>query len=142
MRDPIVDKQWVLSRITNLYWELLDNGKGKVTPSNPKGKSKQLVIELVNEEQTTSTDGRIVPPGSLKNKVNIYAEPTGGLTQDMVNKKIGRFQVAALAVNEPTKFGPSEQYIGKLVKAYYEAEPSKQDPTMMFQRVSRWERAA
>jgi hypothetical protein len=136
LKDPVVDKQWLLSRITNLYWEALKSDK------TPDGKAKQLVIELVNEEAGTSTDGRPVPPGTLKAKVNIYATPVGGLTQDMVNKKVGRFQVAALGLDQPTKFGPPDQYVGKLVKAYYEAEAGRQNDGIMFQRVNRWEKAS
>jgi hypothetical protein len=143
LRDPIVDKQWLLSRITNLYWELTGQ-EGKVPPTthNPKGRATQLVIELVNEEQGTSTDGREVPPGSLKVKVNIYATPTGGLTQEMINKKVGRFQVAALALDKPAKFGTPDQYVGRLVKAYYEAEEGKQKDGTLFQRITRWEKGS
>lgn len=136
LRDPVVDKQWMVSTITNLYWEQLTSNK------TPDGKAKQLVIELVNQEQGTSTDGKPVPPGTLKTKVNIYATPVGGLTQDMINKKVGRFQVAALGIEQPTKFGPPDQYVGKQVKAYYEAEASKQDASMLFQRVNRWEKVS
>lgn len=135
LRDPVLDKQWLLSRITNLYWEQLTSTK------TADGKAKQLVIELVTEEAGTSTDGKPVPPGH-KSRVNIYATPSGGLTQDMINKKVGRFQVAALAIDAPTKFGPPDQYVGRMVKAYYEAEEGKQKDGTLFQRVSRWEKAS
>ena len=135
LRDPVVDKQWLTSRITDLYWQALKSDK------TPDGKAKQLVIELVNEEQGTSTEGKIVAPGTLKTKVNIYATPVGGLTQEMVDKKIVRFQTSALGLTEGrAKFGPPEDYIGKMVKAYYEAEPSR-DGDGVFQRVNRWQKA-
>jgi hypothetical protein len=135
--DPVVDKQWGLSRVTNVYWEAVKNGKG---PNG--GDAKQLVIELLNEEPLTATDGKALAPGQHKSKVNIYATPSGGLTQDMINKKVARFQTAALAIDTPTKWGSNDQYVGKLVKAYYEAEAGKQNDGMLFQRVSRWERAS
>lgn len=136
LRDPVADKQWALSRITNLYWEALKSDK------TPDGKAKQLVIELVNEEPLTGTDGRAINPGTLKTKVNIYATPVGGLTRDMINKKVARFQMAALGLTAPGKFGPPDQYVGKLVKAYYETEEGRQKDGTLFQRVSRWEKAS
>lgn len=131
LREPVMDKQWVRCRITDLYWEKLDARNG--------GKATQLVIGLVTEEAATSTDGRPVPIGTRPPKVNIYATPTGGLTQDMINKKLGRFQVAALGLEAPTKFGPPDQYIGRAIKAYFEAE-TKGDAT--YQRVGRWDKAS
>ena len=130
LRDPVIDKQWVRCRITDLYWEQIDAKGG--------GKAKQLVIGLVTEEAATGNDGRPIAAGHRPPKVNIYATPTGGLTDEMIKKKVGRFQVAALGLAEPTKFGPPDQYIGRPIKAYFEAE-SKGDAT--YQRVGRWDRA-
>lgn len=133
LKDPIINGRFVLSHITNLYWEALKSDK------TPDGKAKQLVIELATDEPAVAEDGREVPIGQ-PTKVNIYATPVGGLTQDMVNKKLGRFQVAALGLSEPTRFGPPDQYIGKQVKAYYEGEDARQGGGR-FQRVTRWEKA-
>lgn len=133
LRDPIIDKQWVRSRITGLRWEQLTSNK------TSDGKAVQLIIEAVTEEPATATDGRVVPVGH-KSRINIFGTPTGGLTQDMINKRVGRFQVAALGLSEPVKFGSPEQYIGKLVKGYYEAEADKKDASILYQRINRWEK--
>ena len=129
LRDPVIDKQRIKCTIKDLRWEQLTSTK------TPDGKAKQLVIELVTEDPATSTDGQPVAPGH-KFSVNIYATPTGGLTQEMINKKIGRFQVAALDLTAPGKFGPAEQYIGRPVIAWCEAEENKGN---VYQRVGRWE---
>ena len=133
LKAPVIDKQWVLAMVKDLYWEAKKTKAGDA--------AKQLVIELVTQEPATATDGRAVSPG-FECTTNIWATPSGGLTQLMINQKVGRFQVAALQLAEPTKFGSPEQYIGKLVKGYYEAEADKKDPTLLYQRVSRWEKAS
>jgi hypothetical protein len=133
LRAPVIDKRWVLSTIKDLYWEAKKTKAG--TPA------KQLTIVLVTAEQTESTNGQPVLPG-LQTTATIWATPSGGLTQLMINQKVGRFQVAALGLAEPMVFGSPEQYIGRSVKAYYEAEADKSDPTIMYQRVNRWEKAS
>lgn len=133
LTKPIIDKQWVKVRITNLYWQELESTK------TVDKKAKQLVIQGVTEEAATSTDGRVVNPGEAF-EVTIYATPVGGLTQLMINQKLGRFQVAALGLTEPTKFGPPDQYVGKVLKGYFEAEAGRQDSSILYQRINRWEK--
>lgn len=132
LRAPVIDKQWVVSTIRDLYWEAVKKKDNTL--------AKKLVIELVTDEAATSTDGRAVPPGH-QTQTDIWATPSGKLTQLMINQKVARFQVAALGLDEATVFGSPDQYIGKKVKAYYEAEQGDKDPQALFQRVSRWERA-
>lgn len=139
LRDPVLDKVWVRCRISDLYWERIDAKNG--------GKATQLVISLVTDEPSVAEDGRPLPAGHRPGKQTIYATPTGGLTQEMINKKIIRFQIAALGLDvDPknpvlppgTKFGKPDQYIGRPIRAFFEAEHK---PDATYQRVGRWDRA-
>lgn len=139
LRDPVIDKQWVKCRITNLYWEQIETKKGE--------KAKQLVIGLVTDESTTAEDGRPIPAGHRPPNQTIFATPTGKLDMDSIRKRLARFQIAALGLDvDPknpvlpagTTFGKPDQYIGRAIKAFFEAEHK---PDATYQRVGRWGRA-
>src|ERR1043165_898844 len=99
LRRPIIDKAWVLSTVKECFWEAKQTKTGE--------KAKQLVIVLVTAEAATSTTGKPVNPGQ-ETEVTIWATPSGGLTQSMINQKVARFQTAALGIEEPRRFDPSE----------------------------------
>lgn len=138
LKDPVADKQWAPAHITDLYWEQIDTRAG--------GKGKRLVIEVVTDAPVPALETDRQVPAGQKITDNIWATPSGKLSQDTINKKIQRFKAAALNLTDAdlktdVKFGAPDRYIGRPIKVYLTAEAGDKDPSMMFQRISRWDKA-
>lgn len=99
---PIIADSLVRSRIGDLRITVDDKGQ------------RRLNIPLTLEEPATSVDGKPVNVG-FQHTDSILITPTGGLTQEIINEKLARFQTAALRTKTPGKFAPLDQYSGKEV---------------------------
>lgn len=101
---------------------------------------KSLVVPLVFDEPAIDTNGKSVNPGFTVTD-RILITPTGGLTQQMINERLARFQVAALGLSKPQNFGSTEQYIGKKVKVQFKVRQDKNDANKVYQDVKSYSKA-
>lgn len=117
---------------------------GELTIDEKQSKKGEMLrylnIPLQLEEMVTSTEGKSIQPGFTVTD-RILITPTGGLTQERVNERLARFQIAALALAKPTQFGAVSQYSGKLIKVKFDTRPDKMDPTMLFQDITAYSKA-
>ncbi len=131
LQRPLI-KGLVLCRTGELSIDEKQSKKGEML--------KYLNIPLQLEEVTTSTEGKSIQPGfTITDRILIT--PTGGLTQERVNERLARFQIAALAIAKPTTFGAVSQYSGKLIKVKLDTRPDKMDPTTLFQDIVNYSKA-
>jgi hypothetical protein len=101
---------------------------------------KSLVVPLVFDEPATDTNGKQVQPGFTVTD-RILITPTGGLTQQMINERLARFQVAALGLSKPQNFGATDQYISKKVKVGFKTRVDKNDASKVYQDVRSYSKA-
>jgi hypothetical protein len=59
------------------------------------------------------------------------------LTQEMINEKLARLQVAALKLDRPQKFAPAD-LIGREVLVTFNTRADKLDPSKLYQDVARY----
>jgi hypothetical protein len=123
---PLLPKQVLTVRTGDVRIEKSDDGS-----------KRYLVVPLVLEETGKDTKGNPVNVGfSVTDR--LLLTPTGGLTQQMINEKLARFQTAVLATDKPGPFGQLDQYQGKLVRVQFDVRADKQDPDNQFQDVRRY----
>lgn len=97
-----------------------------------EGGRKQKRIQLVTEEQTTATNGREINPGfKVTHRINLDVE--GKRTQQMINEQLARFQVAALKLDKPERWGEDARYVGAQVKVKFKTRPDRQDGSILYQ---------
>lgn len=113
---------------------------GEVRVEKSENGLKSLVVPLVFDEPATDTNGKQVQPGFVITD-RILITPTGGLTQQMINERLARFQVAALGLSKPQNFGATEQYIAKKVKVGLKLRTDKNDATKVYQDVKSYSKA-
>jgi hypothetical protein len=109
---------------------------GNVTLEQQQGRGRNLVVPLTLEEPATDTNGKTVNPGFVVTD-RILVDPTGGLTQEMINEKLARLQVAALKLDRPQKFAPAD-LIGREVLVTFNTRADKLDPSKLYQDVARY----
>jgi len=121
--------------------------KVEVRTSNDGKKIRELLIPLTLDEVTKSTDGKEVQPGfeimgGKKPAATILLTPVGGLTQEMINEKLAKFQVAALKLTkQEATLGDLSRYSGKPVVAVFGLRQDKKDASKTYQDVKGWSKA-
>lgn len=120
----------------NVY-VLCTTGEVRVEVNDGK---KSLVVPLVFQEPAVDTNGNTQHPGFVVTE-RILLTPTGGMTQDMIDKSLARFQVAALGLDKPQNFGSTTQYISKKIKVGFKLRTDKNDPSKIYQAVKSWSKA-
>jgi hypothetical protein len=116
---PLIDQQTVRCRVADVKIEEKD---GK----------KNFNVVVTTEGAATSKDGKTLQPG-FKHNESILMTPTGGLTQEMINEKLARFQKATLGTQG--RLLPLDQYVGKEVDVTFGVRDGKDG---QFQTVKRW----
>jgi hypothetical protein len=114
-------------------------GDLRIERSEPS-KPRSLIIPLTLDEPAKDTKGDTVNPGFVVTD-RILIDPTGGLTQVMINERLARFQVAALGLDKPGPFGDLSQYAGRKVTVTFDVRPDKQNPEMLYQDCKRYSKA-
>lgn len=115
---PVIDKQTIRCTVSDVK---IEEKEGR----------KNFNIVLNTEAPATSRDGKTLQPG-FKHTESILMTPTGGLTQEMINEKLARFQKGVIGAQG--RLMPLDQYIGKQVDVTFEAD--RKNPE--YQRVARW----
>jgi hypothetical protein len=90
------------------------------------GDKRRLVIPLTLEEPAVDVDNKPVNPG-VRLTDSIQLTPSGGLTQEIINEKLARFQVAVKREKRPGPFGPIDQYQGKTVLVKFGKRDDKRE---------------
>lgn len=111
---PLLPRQTVKCRI------------GEVKLEKPDGRGRSLVVPLTLEEPGKDTKDAVVHPGFVVTD-RILLDPTGGLTQEMINERLARLQVAALKLKVPQKLDV-RALIGQEVLVTFDTRPDKKDP--------------
>lgn len=101
---------------------------------------KQKKILLVTEEPTTATNGRDISPGfKVTHRINLDIE--GKRTQSMINEQLARFQVAALKLDKPERWGEDSRYVGGLVKVKFKTRADRDDSEKVYQDCASFSKA-
>lgn len=122
--------------------------KVEVKTSADGSKIRELLIPLTLDEPTKSTDERIVQPGFViqggkKPAATILLTPVGGLTQEMINEKLAKFQVAALKLTkQEANLGDLSRYAGLPIVAVFGLRRDKNDASKTYQDVKGWAKVA
>lgn len=74
---------------------------------------------------------------SVYDRINL--DPNGKWTQEAINESLARFQVAALRLDKPQKFGNVSDYSGKELLVTFDVRPDKQDASVIYQAIKRYQ---
>lgn len=109
---------------------------GEVKLEKQENRGRNLVVPLTLEENGTDTNGRTVNVGFVVID-RILVDPTGGLTQEMINERLARLQVAALKLDKPGRFVAGD-LTGRDVMVTFDVRADKQDSNKQYQDVKRY----
>jgi hypothetical protein len=121
---PLLPRQTLRARI------------GEVKLEKQENRGRNLIIPLTLEEPGQDTAGRTVNPGFVVTD-RILVDPTGGLTQEMINERLARLQVAALKLDRPGRFNAAD-LVGKEVLVTFDVRADKTDASKSYQDVKRY----